>query len=46
MSWNSILASYEALDGSKYVNFDALVQAVSDAKFEMAALDNKDMTTP
>lgn len=46
VSWNSILASYEALDGSKYVNFDALVQAVSDAKFEMAALDNKDMTTP
>ena len=46
MSWNSILASYEALDGSKYVNFDALVQAVSDAKFEMAALDSKDMTTP
>lgn len=46
MSWNSILASYEALDGSKYVNFDTLVQAVSDAKFEMAALDNKDMTTP
>ena len=46
MSWNSILASYEALNGSKYVNFDALVQAVSDAKFEMAALDNKDMTTP
>ena len=46
MSWNSILASYEALDGAKYVNFDALVQAVSDAKFEMAALDNKDMTTP
>lgn len=46
VSWNSILASYEALDGSKYVNFDALVQAVSDAKIEMAALDNKDMTTP
>ena len=46
VSWNSILASYEALDGAKYVNFDALVQAVSDAKFEMAALDNKDMTTP
>jgi hypothetical protein len=46
VSWNSILASYEALNGSKYVNFDTLVQAVSDAKFEMAALDNKDMTTP
>lgn len=46
VSWNSILSSYEALDGSKYVNFDTLVQAVSDAKFEMAALDNKDMTTP
>ena len=46
VSWNSILASYEALDGSKYVNFDTLVQAVSAAKFEMAALDNKDMTTP
>lgn len=46
VSWNSILASYEALDGSKYVNFDTLVQAVSDAKFEMAALDSKDMTTP
>lgn len=40
------MASYEALDGSKYVNFDTLVQAVSDAKFEMAALDSKDMTTP
>lgn len=46
VSWNSILASYEALNGSKYVNFDTLVQAVSDAKFEMAALDSKDMTTP
>jgi len=46
VSWNSILASYEALNGSKYVNFDTLAQAVSDAKFEMAALDNKDMTTP
>ena len=46
VSWNSILASYEALDGSKYVNFDTLVQAVSDTKFEMATLDSKDMTTP
>ena len=46
VSWNSILASYEALDGAKYVNFDDLVQAVSNAKIEMAALDNKDMTTP
>ncbi len=46
VSWNSILASYEALDGAKYVNFDDLVEAVSAAKIEMAALDNKDMTTP
>ena len=46
VSWNSILASYAAMDGAKYVNFDDLLEAVSNAKIEMAALDNKDMTTP
>lgn len=46
VSWNSILASYEALNGAKYVNFDMLIAAVSDARVEMAALDGKDMTTP
>lgn len=46
VSWNSILASYEALDGAKYANFGDLVTAVSNAKLEMAALDDKDFTTP
>ena len=46
VSWNSILTSYEALDGAKYANFGDLVTAVSAAKLEMAALDDKEFTTP
>lgn len=45
VSYNSILAEYEAIDGHLYYNYSELVEVVSQAKIDMATLDNTDMTT-
>lgn len=45
VSYNSMLAAAEALDASKYANYTVLVEAISQAKLDMAALDNTDFTT-